>query len=360
MQAEGGRRKAQGRGRTRSPEEGRKVPPEGIRKLSERGKMRAERGRKPAVEARRRSRRRRVHSGRPPTGATSAVAELSVFFFTPSGSEANELALRLVRKHTGHTDLCVMDHGYHGHTTSTMAMSPYKFRQPGAPAKPDWVHVTVQPDVYRGTHKGDDAGTRYAAEVAETIASLQQGGRQLAGYLCECLPSVGGQLELPADFLSGVYGAVRRAGGLCIADDVQTGLWRTGTHAFGFEKQQVVPDLLVLGKPLGNGFPRGCVVTTKEVAASVADGPEFFSTFGGSTAGGGVAVGEVAPELALAIARLLELPVYAVVRFVGSRKALSSLATHWRGSELRGLRRATCRRNTLQQVPGHVCAAGFG
>jgi 4-aminobutyrate aminotransferase-like enzyme/Ser/Thr protein kinase RdoA (MazF antagonist) len=209
--------------------------------------------------------------------------ELSVFFFTPSGSEANELALRLVRKHTGNTDLCVMDHGYHGHTTSAMAMSPYKFRQPGAPPKPDWVHVTVQPDVYRGPHKGDDAGTRYAAEVAETIASLQQGGRRLAGYLCECLPSVGGQLELPADFLSGVYGAVRRAGGLCIADDVQTGLWRTGTHAFGFEKQQVVPDLLVLGKPLGNGFPLGCVVTTKEVAASFADGPEFFSTFGGST-----------------------------------------------------------------------------
>lgn len=209
--------------------------------------------------------------------------ELSMFFFTASGSEANELALRLVRKHTGAIDLCVMDHGYHGHTTGAMAISPYKFCQAGAPPKPDWVHVTVQPDVFRGAHRGLDAGSRYAAEVAATIAELQQNGRQLAGYLCECLPSVGGQLELPEGFLTGVYDAVRQAGGLCIADDVQTGLWRTGTHAFGFEKQQVVPDLLVLGKPLGNGFPLGCVVTTKKVAASFADGPEFFSTFGGST-----------------------------------------------------------------------------
>lgn len=209
--------------------------------------------------------------------------ELSVFFFTASGSEANELALRLVRKHTGGDDVCVMDHGYHGNTTGTMAMSPYKFRQAGAPAKPDWVHVTVQPDIYRGAHKGADSGPMYAAEVAATIAGLQQNGRQLAGYLCECLPSVGGQLELPRGFLSGVYDAVRAAGGLCIADDVQTGLWRTGSHAFGFEKQDVVPDLLVLGKPLGNGFPLGCVVTTKAVAESFADGPEYFSTFGGST-----------------------------------------------------------------------------
>ena len=210
-------------------------------------------------------------------------SELSVFFFTPSGSEANELALRLSRKHTNAKDLCVMDHGYHGHTTATMAMSPYKFRQQGAPPKPDWVHVTVQPDIYRGAHQGTDAGTRYADEVADVIDALTASGRKLAGYLCECLPSVGGQMELPEGFLTAVYKKVREAGGLCIADDVQTGLWRTGTHAFGFQKSNAVPDLLVLGKPLGNGFPLGAVVTTPEVAASFADGPEFFSTFGGST-----------------------------------------------------------------------------
>ena len=205
---------------------------------------------------------------------------LEVFFFTPSGSEANELALRLARAHTGRRDVCVMDHGYHGHTTATMELSPYKFRQPGAPPQPDWVHVTAQPDEYRGEHRGADAGSRYAAETAAVIRARADG---LAAYLCECLPSVGGQLELPDGFLAPVYEAVRAAGGLCIADDVQTALWRTGEHAFGFQRHLVVPDVLVLGKPLGNGFPLGAVVTTRAVAESFADGPEFFSTFGGST-----------------------------------------------------------------------------
>ncbi|MFN3242435.1 MAG: aminotransferase class III-fold pyridoxal phosphate-dependent enzyme [Planctomycetota bacterium] len=209
--------------------------------------------------------------------------QLEVFFFTPSGSEANELALRLARQHTDASDVCVMDHGYHGHTNAAMAMSPYKFRQPGAQPKPDWVHVTAQPDVYRGPHRGDDAGARYADDVAAEIRRIRAADRRIAAYLCECLPSVGGQLELPQGFLGPVYDAVRAAGGLCIADDVQTGLWRTGEHAFGFERHEVVPDLLVLGKPLGNGFPLGAVVTTRAIADSFANGPEFFSTFGGST-----------------------------------------------------------------------------
>ncbi|HEX5051270.1 MAG TPA: aminotransferase class III-fold pyridoxal phosphate-dependent enzyme [Planctomycetota bacterium] len=227
---------------------------------------------------------------------------LSVFFFTASGSEANELALRLVRAHTGRVDLCVMDHGYHGHTTGAMAVSPYKFVQPGAPPRPDWVHVTVQPDVYRGAFAGPDAGARYAAEVAAVIAGLEARGRSPAGYLCECLPSVGGQLILPDGFLAVVYARVRAAGGLCIADDVQTALWRTGTHAFGFQRYGVVPDVLVLGKPLGNGFPLGAVVTTAAVAASFARGPEFFSTFGGSTVAmaAGLAVLDVLDDEGLA------------------------------------------------------------
>lgn len=209
--------------------------------------------------------------------------DLEVFFFTASGSEANELALRLARAHTGRRDVCVMDHGYHGHTNETMAISPYKFRQRGAPPQPDWVHVTAQPDVYRGPHRGDDAGERYAADVGAVVARMLADGRAPAAYISECLPSVGGQLELPPGFLTGVYAAIRDAGGICIADDVQTALWRTGTHAFGFEAQDVVPDVLVLGKPLGNGFPLAAVVSTREVAASFAEGPEFFSTFGGST-----------------------------------------------------------------------------
>ncbi len=208
---------------------------------------------------------------------------LEVFFFTPSGSEANELALRLVQRHTGRQDVCVMDHGYHGHTTATMGLSAYKFRQAGAPPQPDWVHVTTQPDVARGEHRGADAAERYARAVSAEIAAVAARRGGVAGYLCECLPSVGGQLELPEGFLRAAYEATRAAGGLCIADDVQTALWRTGEYAFGFERQGVLPDVLVLGKPLGNGFPIGAVVTTRAVAASFSEGPEFFSTFGGST-----------------------------------------------------------------------------
>ena len=223
---------------------------------------------------------------------------LSVVFFTPSGSEANELALRLARQHTSREDVCVMDHGYHGHTNAAVAMSPYKFRQPGAPSKPDWVHVTAQPDTYRGPHRGADAGARYSADVVAIIDALCERGQAPAAYLSECLPSVGGQHELPLGFLASVYEAVRGAGGVCIADDVQTALWRTGEHCFGFERQEVVPDILVLGKPLGNGFPLGAVMTSREIAESFARGPEFFSTFGGSTVAmaAGLAVLDVLDE----------------------------------------------------------------
>ncbi len=208
---------------------------------------------------------------------------LSVCYLLPSGSEANELALRLCRAHTGRKAMMVMEHGYHGHTTGTMDVSPYKFRQPNGGGAPDWVHESVQPDIYRGEFRGADAGARYAARIKEQIAQLAARGVNLAGYLCECLPSVGGQMLLPEGFLAAVYQAVRAHGGVCIADDVQTALGRTGSHFFGFDLAGAVPDMLVLGKPLGGGYPLGAVVTTKEIAASFARLPEFFSTFGGST-----------------------------------------------------------------------------
>lgn len=246
-------------------------------------------------------------------------ASLSVCFFLNSGSEANELALRLARAHTGAKDMLVMDHGYHGNTTGAMDISPYKFNRPGGPGAPDWVHVTPLPDVYRGQYRVErrwdgtrtsaderglhrdssaslrvhprpssvaveqEAGARYAARVKDEIDAVLGRGRKLAGYICECLPSVGGQIVLPEDFLPAVYRDVRRAGGVCIADDVQTALGRTGSHFWGFELQGVVPDILVLGKPLGNGHPLAAVVTTPEIAASFAAGPEFFSTFGGNS-----------------------------------------------------------------------------
>jgi 4-aminobutyrate aminotransferase-like enzyme len=209
---------------------------------------------------------------------------LGVCFFTASGSEANELALRLARAHTGARDLLVMESAYHGHTTTLIDISPYKHDGPGGSGRPDWVHTTPIPDTYRGAHRGDDAGARYAAEVAGVIDRVTSDGRRVAGYIAETCPSVGGQLVLPSGYLGAVYASVRGAGGLCIADEVQTGFGRLGSHFWAFEQHEVVPDIVVLGKPIANGYPMGAVVTTPAIAASFANGMEFFSTFGGSTA----------------------------------------------------------------------------
>jgi len=211
-------------------------------------------------------------------------APLEVCFFVNSASEANELALRLARAHTGQRDMVVLDAAYHGHTTGLIDISPYKFAGPGGAGGPDWVHVAPIPDDYRGPFKRDDpeAGRKYAAAVAALIDGLRERGRGLAGYIAESLPSVGGQIVLPPGYLPAVYAAVRAAGGVCIADEVQVGFGRLGEQFWGFAMQGVVPDIVVLGKPIGNGFPLGAVVTTRAIADSFDNGMEFFSTFGGN------------------------------------------------------------------------------
>ena len=205
---------------------------------------------------------------------------LSVCFFVNSGSEANELALRLARAHTKARDLIVLDHAYHGNTTTLIDISPYKHKGPGGSGPPSWVHSVPQPDVYRGQYRDGQAGESYAEHVIEVIEELGDDG--LCGFIAESLPSVGGQIVLPKDYLGLVYKAVRGAGGVCIADEVQTGYGRIGTHFWGFESYGVIPDIVVLGKPIGNGHPIGAVVTTAEIAGSFANGMEFFSTFGGN------------------------------------------------------------------------------
>jgi 4-aminobutyrate aminotransferase-like enzyme/Ser/Thr protein kinase RdoA (MazF antagonist) len=227
-------------------------------------------------------------------------APLEVCYFVNSASEANELALRLARAHTGREDMIVLEAAYHGHTSALIDLSPYKFAGPGGRGRRPWVHVAPIPDDYRGPYRRDDpeAGPKYARHVAELVEQLQRAGRGLAGYIAETLPSVGGQIVLPPGYLRDVYAAVRAAGGVCIADEVQVGFGRLGTHLWGFETQGVVPDIVVLGKPIGNGHPLGAVVTTAAIARSFDNGMEFFSTFGGNpvACAAGLAVLDVLAE----------------------------------------------------------------
>ena len=211
-------------------------------------------------------------------------APLTVCYFTASGSEANEIALRLARAHTGARDLIVMDSAYHGHTTTLIDISPYKHAGPGGQGAPDWVHTSPIPDVYRNRDVTGDAGTWFADRVGDVVERVHAGGRGLSGYIAETCPSVAGQIMLPDGFLARTYAKVRAAGGVCIADEVQTGFGRVGTHFWAFEAHEVVPDIVVLGKPIANGYPMGAVITTRAIAASFDNGMEYFSTFGGSTA----------------------------------------------------------------------------
>ena len=209
---------------------------------------------------------------------------LSVCFFVCSGSEANELALRLARTHTGQKDMIVVDAAYHGNTTSLIEISPYKFDGPGGMGAPPYVHKVPMPDVYRGEYKRNDphAGEKYAQYVEKAILEIEENQSNVAAFICESLLGCGGQIVLPEHYLKEAYRYVRNAGGVCIADEVQVGFGRVGTHFWGFETQGVVPDIVTMGKPIGNGHPLAAVVTTPEIAASFNNGMEYFNTFGGN------------------------------------------------------------------------------
>jgi len=210
--------------------------------------------------------------------------KLSVCYFVNSGSEANDLAIRMSRHFTKQKDIIVLDHAYHGTSTVAMEMSPYKFDSKGGSGKMPWIHKAINPDLYRGPYKyGDaEAGEKYAADVLRIIENLKNEDKAPAVFICETLLGVGGQIPLPENYLKTVYQHVRAAGGVCIADEVQVGFGRIGDHFWGFELQNVVPDIVVLGKPIGNGHPLAAVIVTEEIAEAFNNGLEYFNTFGGN------------------------------------------------------------------------------
>jgi 4-aminobutyrate aminotransferase-like enzyme/Ser/Thr protein kinase RdoA (MazF antagonist) len=261
---------------------------------------------------------------------------LRVCYFVNSGSEANELALRLARAHTGREDVIVLEHAYHGHTNTLIDISPYKFDGPGGRGRKSWVHVAPIPDDYRGQYRREDpaAGPKYANHVAEILQNAHAQSRSVAAYIAETLPSVAGQIVFPSGYLAETYNHVRAVGGVCIADEVQVGFGRLGTHFWGFETQSVVPDIVVLGKPIGNAFPLAAVVTTSEIAASFNNGMEFFSTFGGNpvACAAGLAVLHVLEEEHLQ-ENALRVGIYLITR-LKSLKGKYALIGDVRGSGL--------------------------
>ena len=215
---------------------------------------------------------------------------LEVVFLVCSGSEANELALRMARRHTGHDGVVCLEGGYHGNTGGLVEISHYKFAGRGGEGPSERVAVAPMPDTYRGRHRRGtgltdvELGHRYADDVAHAAARLDagSGGPGVAAFVAEPILSCGGQIEPPPGYLDAAFRHIRRAGGVCVADEVQVGFGRVGDAFWGFELQDAVPDIVTLGKPMGNGHPVAAVVATRAIADSFANGMEYFSTFGGN------------------------------------------------------------------------------
>ncbi|KAJ8007781.1 hypothetical protein DPEC_G00097760 [Dallia pectoralis] len=213
--------------------------------------------------------------------------KLSVCYFVNSGSEANDLALRLAWQYTGHKDIITLENAYHGHVSSLINISPYKFHQLSNIVQRKSVHVALSPDIYRGIYKQDhpDPATAYADDVNNLIQKAHENGHKIAAFIAESLQSCGGQVIPPVGYFQKVAEHVHKAGGLFIADEVQVGFGRVGTHFWAFQLQgeDFTPDIVTMGKPIGNGHPLSCVVTTREIAeAFKSSGMEYFNTFGGN------------------------------------------------------------------------------
>lgn len=183
---------------------------------------------------------------------------LKVCYFVNSGSEANELAIRMAKTITGKRDMVVLEQGYHGNTNACVEVSSYKFDGKGGRGKAAHIH-------------------KFHWEEKVNLGEIQP-----AGLIHESILSCAGQVVPREDFFHELYRQVHQKGGLCIADEVQTGLGRPGQTFWAFQLFNLAPDIVTIGKPIGNGHPLGAVITTREIADTFANGMEFFSTFGGN------------------------------------------------------------------------------
>lgn len=262
---------------------------------------------------------------------------LEVCLFVCSGSEANDLALRMARTVTQRQGVYVIDHAYHGHTQALIDASPYKFDGRGGRGPGPHTEVLPMPDPLRDPWRptGDLSDAKNADAWVEAhrrhMAERLAVGPAPALFMAESMLGCGGQIELPPGYLAALYAEARAAGALCLADEVQVGFGRVGSHMWAFETQAVVPDIVTLGKPIGNGHPMAAVVTTREVADAFANGMEYFNTFGGNpvSATVGLAVLDVIEDQ-----RLQEHALYQGERL---REALAKVAAaHCAVAQVRG------------------------
>jgi alanine-glyoxylate transaminase/(R)-3-amino-2-methylpropionate-pyruvate transaminase len=212
--------------------------------------------------------------------AAKMPGDLKVVYFVNSGSEANDLALLMARAYTGNHDVIALRNSYHGGSQSTMGLTSHhtwKFNVPGGFG----VQHAQMPDTFRGPHGKDDAeaGRKYADDVKNLIQFGTSG--QIAGFFAESIQGVGGAVVFPDGYLQHAYAHARAAGGVCVADEVQAGFGRTGTHFWGFETQGVIPDIVTMAKGIGNGAPLAAVVTTPKIAQTLT-ARIHFNTFGGN------------------------------------------------------------------------------
>ncbi|XP_011025633.1 PREDICTED: alanine--glyoxylate aminotransferase 2 homolog 1, mitochondrial-like isoform X1 [Populus euphratica] len=209
------------------------------------------------------------------TLADKMPGNLKVVYFVNSGSEANELAMLMARLYSGNLEMISLRNSYHGGSSGTIgltALNTWKYSIPQGE-----IHHVINPDPYRGIFGSDPTG--YAKDLQDHIDYGTSG--KVAGFISETIQGVGGAVELAPGYLTLVYDIVRKAGGVCIADEVQTGFGRTGSHYWGFETQGVIPDIVTMAKGIGNGLPLGAVVTTPEIAQVMAQKIQF-NTFGGN------------------------------------------------------------------------------